>query len=139
MLHFVGPHKELDTTEQLNWTELMSKSRFLVGERRVFQLMFFTCNFADGLLLKNLLSWEFRIVQLWNLEIYPIGILYYIYSKIINKKLATVPYLTLWKIRNNSHKKITPSIICTLNPFQNFERDFYNKMNFVLIQMILVG
>ena len=94
-----------DWVTELNWTELMSKTGFLVGERSFFQLMFFTCNFTDGLLLKNLLSWEFRIVLLWTLEIQPIGILHYIYSKTINKKLATVPYLTLWKIRNNSNNK----------------------------------
>ena len=132
MLHSVRPHKELDTTEQLNWTALMSMTRFLVGERSFFQLIFFICNFADGLLLKSLLSWEFRIVLLWNLEIHSIGILYYNYCKTINKKVAILPYLTLWKIRNDITTKITPSIICTLNPFQNFERDFIIKWNLPL-------
>ena len=116
-----------DWATELNWTTLMSMTRFLVWERRFFQLIFFICNFTDGLLLKNLLSWEFRIVLLWNLEIHSTGILYYNYWKTINKKVAILPYLTLWKIRNDITTKITPSIICTLNPFQNFERDFIIK------------
>ena len=103
--HWSSQRVRHDWATELNWTELMSKTRFLVGERSFFQLMFVTCNFADGLLFKNLLSWEFRIVLLLNLEIHSIGILHYIYSKTTNKKLATVPYLTLWKIRNNSNNK----------------------------------